>query len=184
MRYLSQIITAREQEILDAMLYFIQTSGLSEYLRKGVVITGGGAEMLHIGNFLRDISGYTVRTGYPKGGFVATGCEGILSTDAVCTAGMVLLAKEDNLNCCAVSDEAEVEVAEEEPVVAEEPAAVETVEEVAETEEVPEEREEEPVEEEKKEDGGKKEKKSRDGIFSRVRWKVANIFNEMDNENV
>ena len=41
-----------------------------------------------------------------------------------------------------------------------------------------------PVEEEKKEDGGKKEKKSRDGIFSRVRWKVANIFNEMDNENV
>lgn len=183
-RYLSQIITAREQEILDAMLYFIQTSGLSEYLRKGVVITGGGAEMLHIGNFLRDISGYTVRTGYPKGGFVATGCEGILSTDAVCTAGMVLLAKEDNLNCCAVSDEAEVEVAEEEPVVAEEPAAVETVEEVAEAEEVPEEREEEPVEEEKKEDGGKKEKKSRDGIFSRVRWKVANMFNEMDNENV
>ena len=61
---------------------------------------------------------------------------------------------------------------------------VETVEEVAETEEVPEEREEEPVEEEKKEDGGKKEKKSRDGIFSRVRWKVANMFNEMDNENV
>ena len=75
-------------------------------------------------------------------------------------------------------------MAEEEPVVAEEPAAVETVEEVAEAEEVPEEREEEPVEEEKKEDGGKKEKKSRDGIFSRVRWKVANIFNEMDNENV
>ena len=188
-RYLSQIITAREQEILDAMLYFIQESGLSEYLRKGVVITGGGAEMLHIGNFLREISGYTVRTGYPKGGFVATGCEGILATEAVCTAGMILLAKEDNLNCCAPSDDVEEEAVEEETVVVEEPvqdvseeAAGETPVSGEESGEHGEEKVEETGKEEKAADT--EEKKSKTGLISRVRWKFAKMFDEMNNENV
>lgn len=188
-RYLSQIITAREQEILDAMLYFIQESGLSEYLRKGVVITGGGAEMLHIGNFLREISGYTVRTGYPKGGFVATGCEGILATEAVCTAGMILLAKEDNLNCCAPSDDVEEEAVEEETVVVEEPAQDVSEEAAGETPvsgEESGEHGEEKVEETGKEEkaADTEEKKSKNGLLNKVRWKFAKMFDEMNNENV
>lgn len=195
-RYLSQIITAREQEILDAMLYFIQESGLSEYLRKGVVITGGGAEMLHIGNFLRDMSGYTVRTGYPKGGFVATGCEGILSTEAVCTAGMVLMAKEDNLNCCLAlpaeenaGETAEVKEEVEEPaadtVAAEEAAEVPAGNE-GDGEPEAEEKEEEKHDEEKKDGdaGDREKKKSGDGLLSKVRWSFAKMFNDMNNETV
>lgn len=98
--YLSEIITARVKEIIDAMLYEIQESGLSADLRKGIVITGGGAEMLNIANYIKDLSGYNVRVAYPRHGFVATGCEDILKTDASTLVGMLLMARDEGLNCC------------------------------------------------------------------------------------
>lgn len=113
-KYLSEIITTRMKEIIDAMLYEIQTSGLSMDLRKGIVITGGGAEMLNISNYIKDLSGYNVRIGYPRHGFMATGCEDILKTDAATIAGLLLLSREENINCCLYDeDETPVERPEE-----------------------------------------------------------------------
>ena len=102
--YLSEIITARVKEIIDAMLYEIQESQLAERLRKGIVITGGGAELLNITNYIKEISGYNVRIAYPRNGFVATGCEDILRTDAVSTVGLVMMSRDENLNCCINND--------------------------------------------------------------------------------
>ncbi len=106
-KYLSEIITTRMKEIIDAMLYEIQTSGLSMDLRKGIVITGGGAEMLNISNYIKDLSGYNVRIGYPRHGFMATGCEDILKTDAATIAGLLLLSRDENINCCLYDEDAE-----------------------------------------------------------------------------
>ena len=76
-------------------------------LRKGIVITGGGAEMLNISNYIKDLSGYNVRIGYPRHGFMATGCEDILKTDAATIAGLLLLSRDENINCCLYDEDAE-----------------------------------------------------------------------------
>jgi cell division protein FtsA len=40
-----------------AILYEIHTSGFADMLRSGIVITGGGAQIANLGNFIYDISG-------------------------------------------------------------------------------------------------------------------------------
>lgn len=99
-KYLSEIISARAAEIVNAALYLIQESGYADDLRNGVVITGGGANLTNLANFVKELSGYTVRTGYPRHLFSATGCPGIYDTGAVSSIGMILAAKGDtHLNC-------------------------------------------------------------------------------------
>lgn len=136
--YLAEIITARMKEILDAMLWYIQESGLANELRKGIVITGGGSEMLNIANYIKELSGYNVRVAYPRHGFVAAGAENILRTDAVTIAGLILSGRDDNVNCCIENEggatRAGIEPAEQEPTETdtEEPVSEEVAEEPAE----------------------------------------------------
>ena len=100
-RYLSEIITARVEEIIKAILYEIQMSGFANDLRSGVVLTGGCAELVNIGNLFKDLSGYNVRTGYPMHKFSSEGCNGVLEASATSVIGMLITAKNDNrsLNC-------------------------------------------------------------------------------------
>ncbi len=123
-RYLSEIITARVEEIVNAILYEIQESGFADELRSGIVITGGGAELINIANFVKELSGYTVRVGYPIRRFSSDGCAGIGETAATGVIGMLMAAKDDNkkLNCLEeppkphlAEEEVEEEVVEEEP---------------------------------------------------------------------
>ena len=65
-KYLSEIITARMREILDALLYEIQQSGYSEKLKNGVVVCGGCADTLNMCNMIKEISGYNARVGAPS----------------------------------------------------------------------------------------------------------------------
>ena len=53
-KYLSEIITLREKEIIDSMLYLIEESGFADSLRAGVVITGGGANLLNCASYVTD----------------------------------------------------------------------------------------------------------------------------------
>ena len=130
-RYLSEIITARVEEIVNAILYEIQNSGFADELRSGIVITGGGAELVNIANFIKELSGYNVRVGYPIRKFSSDGCAGIGETGATGVIGMLLAAKDDNkkLNCLEeppkphVEEEAAGESVEEEPAPEETEAA-------------------------------------------------------------
>lgn len=99
--YLSEIITARAQEIVNAMLFCIQESGYSKRLRNGIVITGGGANLVNLSALIRQISGYSVRIGYPRSrDFSSGGCPGVLEASATAAVGMVLDAARDaRLNC-------------------------------------------------------------------------------------
>lgn len=135
-KYLSEIITARIEEIIMAILYEIEESGFGDMLKSGLVITGGVAETANLSNFIYELSGYRVRTGYPKGQFSTSGCAGIKDPSAATSVGLILAAKDElGINCTQAgrktetgvtiendgntmpeTEPAEVEVPESEPV--------------------------------------------------------------------
>ena len=102
-KYLSDIITCRATEIIEAMLFLIQDSGYSEKLRNGIVLTGGGANLANLAGLVREMSGYKVRIGFPRmRALSAEGCDGISETSAAASVGMILMAKKDAaINCTA-----------------------------------------------------------------------------------
>lgn len=105
-KYLSEIITARVEEIMMAIFYEIQKSGFADKLRSGIVITGGGALIANLGNFIYELSGYRVRKGYPRKLFSYHGCEGVTETTATVSLGLILAAKEESeINCALLKDD-------------------------------------------------------------------------------
>lgn len=104
-KYLSEIITHRVYEIMEAVLYEIERSGFADNLRNGIVLTGGSANLTNCGNYIKEISGYNVRQGYPRHLFSATGCEGLYETSAAVSIGLILTAKGDHVSDCIVGDE-------------------------------------------------------------------------------
>lgn len=111
-KYLSEIITARVEEIMMAILYEIHDSGFADMLRSGIVITGGCAQMANLNSFVSEISGYSVKTGYPRKLFTGQNCEGINETAATPSLGLIYAAVNEQINCCQV--EVKEVVAEEE----------------------------------------------------------------------
>jgi cell division protein FtsA len=128
-KYLSEIITARMREIIDAILFKIQESGYADRLRNGVVLTGGCANLAGCAILIKEMSGYNVRTGYPRPrSFSVSGCPSICETSAAASVGMLLQVRDDaHLNCIEAvtvkSKEAPAKVRTEEPEAdTEEPA--------------------------------------------------------------
>ena len=113
-RYIAEIIDSRSREIVEAVLYYIQQSGLQNSLRSGIVVTGGGAELTNFVPLVKEMSGYDVRKGYPLFMFTASVGSGVYSTAATAAIGMVLSAKEDGLPDCVSQPERPAAVPEEE----------------------------------------------------------------------
>jgi cell division protein FtsA len=101
-KYLSEIITARVEEIMMAVLYEIEQSGYADKLRSGIVITGGSSKTANLGNFIYDISGYKVRTGYPRKLFSCLDCDGIAEPSSATSVGLILNALSDQTVTCAI----------------------------------------------------------------------------------
>jgi len=121
-KYLSEIITARLNEIVQAALYMIQQSGYADSLISGVVLTGGVAQTVNLATYVKELSGYDVRIGYPlRCRFSYSECPEITDTSASTLVGMVLHTMEnEQLNCLTVKEK-EPETIIEEEEVAEEP---------------------------------------------------------------
>lgn len=100
-KYLSEIIEERTKEIIEATLYMIQESGFAYGLRKGVVLTGGGAKLSGIKTLFKNMSGYDVRLGYPCANkFRVNGVPMATELSSSSNIGMILSAQYDNqLNC-------------------------------------------------------------------------------------
>ncbi len=115
-QYLSEVITARANEIIQAILYKIEQSGYADRLRNGVVITGGGANLANLANFIKELSGYNVRTGYPR--HLVSFVDDIDSSkpELANSIGMILAAKEENNINCLTSTLTEEENDEEERI--------------------------------------------------------------------
>lgn len=104
-KYLSEIITARVEEIIQAILYEISESGLAEHLRGGIVITGGCAHTANLGLLISQMSGYKVRIGYPLTGYSFQGIEGVTDSIASTSMGLIKAALEEEGMNCAVYEE-------------------------------------------------------------------------------
>lgn len=107
-KYLSEIITARVKEIIEGILYEIQESGFADSIRSGIVITGGGANLLNMANLIKDMSGYSVRAGHPKRLFTVSDesmYDVLYDTAAATCIGMILMARNENINCSVPKDE-------------------------------------------------------------------------------
>ena len=110
-KYLSEIITARCKEIIAAILFLIQESGFADRLRCGIVLTGGCANLVNLGNMIKEMSGYNVRIGFPLASkFSSDGCPGIGEAEASTSIGLILEAASDPyLNCIEEAAKAEPE---------------------------------------------------------------------------
>ena len=107
-KYLSEIITAREREIINAMLFEIQRSGYADRLMSGVVVTGGGANLTNLTNLIKDMSGYNVRMGFPRCKRLSCeGIDGICETGAAATVGMIVSAAGNKYINCTLEKKAE-----------------------------------------------------------------------------
>lgn len=195
-KYLSEIITARIEEIMMAMLYEINESGFADMLRSGIVITGGCAQTANLGNFIYEMSGYRVRTGYTHGNFSSTCCDGTKDTTAATSIGLIMAAKEDQcvVGCTTIETgfpasgitvEEEREMPEriidipEFPVIPDQPEVpqMEETEKDIEEDRQPE-QETEPQWEDKKEESRQKEDKG----FFKVFWRKAKKVTENTKE--
>ena len=119
-KYISEVIDARCREIINAVLYYIQESGLENNLRGGIVLTGGGASLVNFANLFKELSGYEVRIGFPRHLFSASVGAGVYNPSAAAAIGMILAAKDDRMPDCVTRPE---------PVWADAPEAEETADE-------------------------------------------------------
>jgi cell division protein FtsA len=62
---LASIIQARMEEILEHVYYEVKNSGYEKKLIAGMVLTGGGAQLKHIGQLAEFVTGMDTRIGYP-----------------------------------------------------------------------------------------------------------------------
>ena len=87
------------------MLYEIEQSGFADNLRSGIVVTGGGANLTNCANYIKELSGYNVRHGYPKHQLVShLGCDAIRETNAAVSLGLILAAKTDRIPDCVLGE--------------------------------------------------------------------------------
>lgn len=61
---LAQIIQARVEEILDMAMLEIKNSGLEKEIKKGIVLTGGGAQLKQLDAMVQKHTGLPARIGY------------------------------------------------------------------------------------------------------------------------
>ncbi|MDX2062781.1 MAG: cell division protein FtsA [Bacteroidia bacterium] len=64
-RTLAGIIQARMEEILDLVVREIVAAGFQHRLVGGIVVTGGGAELVHLADLVSYVTGIDCRVGYP-----------------------------------------------------------------------------------------------------------------------
>ncbi len=65
-RNLANIIQARMEEIIEYVYYEIKNSGYEKKLLGGIVLTGGGAQLKHVGQLMEFKTGMDTRIGYPN----------------------------------------------------------------------------------------------------------------------
>lgn len=92
-KFLSHIIEARMDEILDAVLYEIQQSGYADRLAAGIVLTGGGSLLGDLVPFIKFKTGMEARIARPRG-VISDDSGQINHVTYSCAVGMLIHAFE------------------------------------------------------------------------------------------
>ena len=66
LKVLSKIIQARMEEILEAVCWHVEQSEYKDYIRSGIVFTGGGSRLGSLTNLANVVTGYEARLGSPN----------------------------------------------------------------------------------------------------------------------
>ena len=110
-KYLAEIINARIEEIIYALLYEIENSGTSDYIRSGIVVTGGVAQTANIATLISEMSGCVTRIGYPSRNISCQGLELLRDTGCVTSLGLIMAAaEEESINCAVFNDSPKIEI--------------------------------------------------------------------------
>ena len=126
-KYLAEIIGSRMREIANAALFLIGKSGYADSLRGGIVLTGGGAELLSASALFTEISGLPARVGFPHVSGISTdGCKDICTLAGVSQLALISICKDKDYINCAILKEEDVP-AQPEPEPEPEPEPVDTV---------------------------------------------------------
>lgn len=109
-KYLAEVIGSRMREIASAALYLIGKSGYSDRLRSGIVLCGGGSEILSCSALFAEMSGLDTRITAVRNPLIITeGCPELSAPSAVSQLAMISLAAENSMINCAVPKEAPIE---------------------------------------------------------------------------
>jgi len=92
---LAYIIQSRMEEILDAVLYEVENSGVMDKLSAGIVLTGGGALLRHLPQLVKFKTGLDVRVGYPNEYLAADMLEEVNQPMYSTSIGLLLKGFED-----------------------------------------------------------------------------------------
>ncbi len=94
-RTLAQIIEARMDEIITAVMYEVERSGYADKIHAGIVFTGGGSSIQHLSQFVKYKTGLDVRMGKPN--YLTTESGGDLLRPTFSTAiGLIMKGFEYN----------------------------------------------------------------------------------------
>lgn len=88
-KFLSSIIEARVDEIMDAIMYEIQQSGYADRLPAGIVLTGGGSLLTDLVPFIKFKTGYEARVARPRG-IISGGFDEVNQVTHSCAVGMLI----------------------------------------------------------------------------------------------
>ncbi len=89
-KFISNIIEARVDEIIEAIIYEIEKSGYQDKLGAGIVITGGSSALTHLVPFMRFKTGYAARLVAPSKSISYESCEGAFKPTSSTVVGLLL----------------------------------------------------------------------------------------------
>ncbi|MFA6334511.1 MAG: cell division protein FtsA [Bacteroidales bacterium] len=89
-KVIAGIIEARVEEIIDAIMYEIENSGYQDKLRAGIVITGGGAQLTYLCNYVKYKTGYDTRIAAPNNSITFDSCDGVCKPSSSTAVGLIL----------------------------------------------------------------------------------------------
>ncbi len=154
---LSNIIQARMEEIIDAIYFEIESSGIASKLGGGIVLTGGGSMLKHLPQLVAYKTGMDVRLGYPNEYLSSDSIAEINQPMYSTVVGLLLkgheyIEQEETPDYVSVGEKKEAEVKEE--IV-----------------------KEKPVEKEPRE-----KKKTGFGLFNQIKSSLGHVFDEPEDD--
>ncbi len=107
-KVISSIIEARVEEIIEAVMYEIENSGYQDKLRAGIVITGGGSQLMYLCNYVKYKTGYDTRIAAPNNSITFDSCEGVCKPSSSTAVGLIIkgFEKEKSFRGVEISDTA------------------------------------------------------------------------------
>ncbi len=93
-KVIASIIEARMAEIVEAVQYEIDRSGYLDKLNGGIVVTGGGAQLANLCQFVKYKTGYDTRIASPNINITFDSCEGVNKPSSSTAVGLILYGYE------------------------------------------------------------------------------------------